>query len=176
MVNTVGFHFPKELDRLKKEKEIRETDGILTPQKAPTQMEVNSPTGNSGRDPGVKEKDRPKSQDKPKLPNDTSASINLSIASLVTAKNDIIKISKTKKEELIDELKKDNKRVTSKRLNQIEMDSILYALESKTDSTTASDILTSAIFAVKNIDIDNDNTFNAIIDMASYYLFSLKNN
>jgi hypothetical protein len=48
MVDTIGYHFPKEVDRLKKEKELRESEGILVPQKAPTQMEVSSPTGNSG--------------------------------------------------------------------------------------------------------------------------------
>lgn len=74
MVETIGHHFPKELDRLKKEKAIRDSEGILMPQVAPTQAGVDAGGGgatkNAGRPAGVKEPVKRTSRiGKPKTPN-----------------------------------------------------------------------------------------------------------
>lgn len=76
-METIGFYFPKEIDRLKKEQKIRKKDEILMAQSAPTQKsndESNntnktSPSDQGGRPKSItKEGDRKKSQDKPKTP------------------------------------------------------------------------------------------------------------
>ena len=81
-IDTIGFYFPKELERLRGEIKIRTSEGILMAQKAPTQSggggdkgTVSGNSGNtdvsgqSGRPKGVKEPGgRKSSQNKPKSP------------------------------------------------------------------------------------------------------------
>jgi hypothetical protein len=79
MVENIGYYFPRELDRLKKEKKIRERDGILIPTQAPTQMsdkksadpqqDAGNPTGDAGRPPtSVKEAAPRDNQGQPRAP------------------------------------------------------------------------------------------------------------
>lgn len=76
---TVGFYFPKELDRLKKEKKIRDTDEILVAQVAPTQQGAGDgktpmKPGTSGRPKSaIPEGKRPASTGKPKSPAKTKS-------------------------------------------------------------------------------------------------------
>lgn len=72
---TLGYYFPKELNRLEKEKKIRDEKGILVAQKAPTQgggasQENSGDPQNIGGRPkgGDKEPERKESQNKPKSP------------------------------------------------------------------------------------------------------------
>ena len=70
---TLGYYFPRELDRLEKEKKIREEKGILIAQKAPTQGggvgSDQDPQKIGGRPKGGdKEGERKESQNKPKTP------------------------------------------------------------------------------------------------------------
>ena len=69
---TLGYYFPKELNRLEKEKAIREDKGILVAQKAPTQGggDDSSDVQKIGGRPkgGDKEIERKNSQNKPKTP------------------------------------------------------------------------------------------------------------
>lgn len=68
-METMGHYFPKEIQRLKSEKKIREKDGILVAQSAPTQGGGEKAVNDQGGRPsGVKETSRPKSKDKPKRP------------------------------------------------------------------------------------------------------------
>lgn len=62
---TIGFYFPRELKRLRKEQKIREKDSILVAQKAPTQQE-SSVSGQEGRPSGTPEGNRPTRVNKPK--------------------------------------------------------------------------------------------------------------
>lgn len=70
-VDTIGFYFPKELERLRNEQDIRAKEGILVTQKAPTQggESGDSPSPQGGRPEGVSEPGgRQKSKNKPKKP------------------------------------------------------------------------------------------------------------
>ena len=62
MVETIGYHFPREVERLKKEKALRDKEDILVQSAAPTQMSKEGqapkgggPSGQEGRPKGVKE-------------------------------------------------------------------------------------------------------------------------
>jgi hypothetical protein len=75
---TIGYYFPKELERLRNEAAIREKEGILVAQKAPTQGGGESgssdPSGQSGRPPGTAEPGgRKSSQNKTKTPSGKKA-------------------------------------------------------------------------------------------------------
>ncbi|MCK9279284.1 MAG: hypothetical protein M0P71_01460 [Melioribacteraceae bacterium] len=74
-IETIGFYFPKELDRLRREKKIRDKEEILKPQVAPTQQASNStPSKQEGRPSSpIKEGNRPKAKDKPKSPSKTKS-------------------------------------------------------------------------------------------------------
>lgn len=76
---TLGYHFPKELNRLEKEKAIREDKGILVAQKAPTQGGGDVDTQNTGGRPknGDKEPERKNSQNKPKTPSGVKTVSNI---------------------------------------------------------------------------------------------------
>lgn len=75
-METIGYHFPKELKRLESEKKTRDEKGILIAQKAPTQGgnsggvdQAAEPSKTGGRPKGGnKEMSRPNSKDKPKRP------------------------------------------------------------------------------------------------------------
>jgi hypothetical protein len=61
-VETIGYHFPREVERLKKEEKLRQKENILVPQKAPTQQggggnEGGGPSGQEGRPPGQTEEE-----------------------------------------------------------------------------------------------------------------------
>ena len=123
MVETLGYHFPKEVDRLKKEKELRDSEGILVPQQAPTQQQV-SPTGNEGRPSGTPEDDgREKRKNKTRTPKGgtTASSDQYHFAGMlaeVRTSFDNVYGQKIK------ELKDDGKRITPKRQEEIVMTSL----------------------------------------------------
>lgn len=94
---TLGYYFPKELNRLEKEKKIREEKGILVAQKAPTQgggvsqEDSGDPQKIGGRPKGGdKESERKESKNKPKSPSginslgSTFADVKLAIATGVS--------------------------------------------------------------------------------------------
>lgn len=68
---TLGYYFPREVDRLEKEKKIRDEKGILVAQRAPTQGggQTSDPQKIGGRPKdGDSEPERKESQNKPKTP------------------------------------------------------------------------------------------------------------
>ena len=166
MVNTIGFHFPKELDRLKQEKVIRETDGVLVPQKAPTQM---SPTGNEGRPDGTPEGDRKEREGKTRMPGDTSASILHKMA-------DYKKQIKNSMEEHYNEahtsLKAEGKRMTSSRADAIKMEALQEAvLTICRNNGFNDDILVMSVAAAKSASGNNKEAMlDNVIDFASFYM------
>jgi hypothetical protein len=64
---TLGYYFPREVDRLKAEQKLRESEGIFIPQQAPTQTSIS---GQEGRPTGQpKEGNRPSRKNKTQSPN-----------------------------------------------------------------------------------------------------------
>ena len=91
-METLGYYFPKEINRLEKEKKIREEKGVLVAQKAPTQGGggvTGVDTQDTGGRPngGDKETERKNSKNKPKTPsgiNSLGSIINDSILSIAS--------------------------------------------------------------------------------------------
>lgn len=71
-METIGYYFPKELKRLESEKKVRDSQGILVAQKAPTQGGGSEDSSDiqktGGRPKGIKEGERKNSVNKPKTP------------------------------------------------------------------------------------------------------------
>lgn len=171
MVDTLGYHFPKEIDRLKKEKELRDTEGILVPQKAPTQMEVSSPTGNDGRPANTPEGKRPSRENKTKMPGDASASVDLTPFTLAKTKDTVVDYVKEYKDTEIEKLKTSGKRLTNKRSSEIGLNAISYAVNKVLDDENkASDIIVMAAMVVEKMGKTDASKEDAMIDFVSYYI------
>lgn len=163
-VETLGYHFPREVKRLKSEQKLREKDNILIAQKAPTQG--GGPSGQEGRPSDTKPKEgaRPVRVGKPRSPNGTKT-VSSQLNNVAEMRGKVI--------ECFESVETEQLRVSGKKKKDIATDGDFYLNvwsnvikllgDEYNFAEKGSDILVTSLVKAKEVQQKSKKSFNDVL-------------